>query len=160
MEYLKFIGTTNSEPVYADMITATTLDTDRFEIELAVLWVMPLRSDEGEERVFWSRVMEKSRRKRRYFQVDFYPFSNNLEIAGDVVQNTESYLTLLSIIDMPYLWIALPDTLDAFPRYADAATFPLASALLPMRVEAEEPAASKTDVGDTEVTMNVYAREM
>lgn len=161
--YVKFVGTTNDNSDYSAMVAATTLDTDRWEIELACLWVMPLpRKVQGESGVAWSHALWKSRRKRRQFEIEFYPFSNTEAVAGDILQNTDNTLTLEEIIDKPYVWLAEPTTsgLALPPRYTDATNFPKTNVLLPLRVECDEPSYSKTDEGNTEATMLAEAREL
>lgn len=159
--WLKFVGTTNDTADYDDMIAATTLGVDRWEIELAVLWIMPVPSRENDGGVSWNHTLWKSRQVRRTFEIEFYPFSNHLQIDGDdVLQNTDSQLTLEEIILKPYVFIATPTTtdLDLPPRYTDNVNFAKTVALLPLRVECDLPAYSKTDEGNTEATMTVYSR--
>lgn len=161
--YIKIVGTTSSEPVYATMVAATTINVTRWEIELACLWVMPLpRAVEGESGVAWSGAMWKSRRKRKQFEIEFYPFSNTEAVAGDILQNTDQLQTLESIIDKPYVWLADPTTSGKAlpPRYTDGTNFPLTNVLLPLRVECDEPSYGKTDEGNTEATMLAEAREL
>lgn len=160
--YVKFVGTTNALTDYATMISTTGIGTDRWEIELACLWIKPERIVEGESGIAWSGAMWKSRRKRRQFEIEFYPFSNTEAVAGDVLQNTDDLLTLEEIIDQPYVWLAEPTTsgLALPPRYTDATNFPKTEALLPIRIECEEPSYSKTEEGNTEATMVVQAREL
>ena len=160
--YVKFVGTTSNEAVYATMVAGTTINVSRWEIELACLWIKPERTVDGESGIAWSGAMWKSRRKRRQFEIEFYPFSNTEASSGDILQNTDDLLTLEEIIDKPYVWLAEPTTsgLALPPRYTDATNFPKTNVLLPLRVECDEPSYSKTDEGNTEATMLAEAREL
>lgn len=161
--YVKVVATTSALSDYATMVAATTLNTDRWESELACLWIKPDKEMSGESVEAWSGAAWESRRRRWTFEIEFYPFSNHLEVDGDdVLQDADDLIELFGLIEKPYVWIAAPTTSgrELPPRYHESATFPLAAALLPCRVECKLPGTSKTDEGNTEVTMLCRKRDI
>lgn len=161
--YVKIVGTTEALSDYATMVSITSLGATRWEKELACLWIKPDKEQSGDAVEAWSGALWESRRRRWQFEIEFYPFSNHLAVDSDeTLQNFEALMSLYDIIDKPYVWIAPPTTSgkDLPPRYDDGTTFPLTAALLPCRVECKLPATSKTDEGNTEVTMLCRKRDL
>lgn len=161
--YVKIVGTTDALPDYATMVAGTSLGSTRWEKEFACLWIKPDKEMSGDSAEAWSGALWESRRRRWMFEIEFCPFSNHLVADGDdVLHGADDLIELFGLIEKPYVWIAPPTTSgrELPPRYHESATFPLASALLPCRVECKLPGTSKTDEGNTEVTMLCRKREL
>lgn len=143
------------------MISWTTLGTDRFEIEVPVLWVKPDPVTEGESSTAWSGTLRKSRIKRWEFEIEFVPFVNN-EVPDGITTfwNSQDFVTMCGVLSMSKVWISEPEVSGrTFPdRYFDDVNFPDVAAFFPRMVECDDPSTTKTDEGMTEVTMLAVSR--
>lgn len=155
--WLKFIGTTSKLNDYDDMIAATTLDVNRWELELAIQAIDKGFPVEGEGTKSLAGSLSNPRKIRREYTVTFEPFSNHLAIAADVPQNSDTWEIFMRDIWPYQIWITRPSTegREAPPRWQNSELFPITYALLPARCEPEP--ADLTLVNDGGVTETAMA---
>ena len=145
MQYLKFIGTNNQSNDFATMIGATVLNSSRWELELAVLSIVPKYLSEGEDvESGFMRIVKKSRHTRLHFEIEFVPFVT-VPIAG-YSNTTETRLQLIEqIFSKSAIWICEPDTADLLPRWDASTGMARVKDKIPCRVEPDfsEPSLDK-----------------
>jgi len=145
MQYLKFIGTNNQSNDFATMIGATVLNSSRWELELAVLSIVPKYLSEGEDvESGFMRIVKKSRHTRLHFEIEFVPFVT-VPIAG-YSNTTETRLQLIEqIFSKSAIWICEPDSEDLLPRWDASTGMARVKDKIPCRVEPDfsEPSLDK-----------------